>query len=184
MSKKLYPMIECASMVALATVLSFIKIYRLPLEGEITLLSMLPICLFSIRWGIGWGFVGSGLYALIQAGIYLPTVMSWGLTPLALIGCLVFDYLLAYSILGIAGMFRKFGTWGNIGGIALALILRFASHLVSGTLIFGEWMPDGWGNPFIYSLAYNGSFMLPELVLTAVAAFFLMKIPAVMKKPQ
>lgn len=184
MSKKIYPMIECAIMVALATVLSLIKLYKLPLGGSITLLSMLPICIFSIRWGLGWGMIGGFLYAALQLFLDLAEVLTWGLTPAALIGCILFDYLIAFSVVGLAGAFRKKGAFGAIGGIALALFLRLCSHLVSGTLIFGAWMPEGFGNPFIYSVAYNGSFMLPELVLTAVAAFFLMKVPAVLKKPQ
>ena len=184
MSKKLYPMIEGAIMIALATVLSFIKIYRLPLEGEVTLLSMLPICLFSIRWGLGWGLAASGIYALIQMLIYLPTVMTWSLTPWLLIGCLLFDYLIAYSVLGLAGLFRKHGIWGELCGIALALTLRFCSHLISGVVIFATYVPEGWGSPLVYSLAYNGSFMLPELILTAVAAFFLLRVSAIKKKPQ
>ncbi|MBQ7301738.1 MAG: energy-coupled thiamine transporter ThiT, partial [Clostridia bacterium] len=70
------------------------------------------------------------------------------------------------------------GRIGMILGIALALFGRFCSHLVSGTLIFDIWMPDGWGNPFVYSVAYNGAYMLPELVFTVAAVMILTKTPA------
>ena len=63
-------------------------------------------------------------------------------------------------------------------GIALALFGRFCSHLVSGTLIFDVWMPDGWGSPFVYSVAYNGAYMLPELIFTVAAVILLTKTPA------
>ena len=174
----LRPMIECAIMVALATVLSMVKLYEAPLGGSVTLLSMLPVSVLSIRLGLKWGLTGGFLYALLQMFLDLGKVISWGLTPAALIGCIIFDYLLAFTVIGLAGMFRTHGRIGMICGIALALFLRFCSHLVSGTVIFDVWMPEGWGSPFIYSVAYNGAYMLPELVFTVAAVMILTKTPA------
>ena len=171
-------MIECAIMVALATVLSMIKLYEAPLGGSVTLLSMLPICVLSIRLGLHWGLAGGFLYAMIQLFLDLGKVISWGLTPAALIGCLFFDYIAAFTVIGLAGLFRTRGRIGMIVGIALALFGRFCSHLVSGTLIFDVWMPDGWGSPFVYSVAYNGAYMLPELIFTVAAVILLTKTPA------
>ena len=164
--------------VTLATVLSLIKLYEAPLGGSVTLLSMLPVCVLSIRLGLKWGLAGGFLYAMIQMFLDLGKVISWGLTPAALIGCIIFDYLLAFTVIGLAGLFRRNGRIGMILGIALALFGRFCSHLVSGTLIFDIWMPDGWGNPFVYSVAYNGAYMLPELVFTVAAVMILTKTPA------
>ncbi|MCQ2431097.1 MAG: energy-coupled thiamine transporter ThiT [Clostridia bacterium] len=177
-NEKLICMIECAIMVALSVVLSMIKIYKLPLGGAVTLLSMLPVAVFSIRRGLGWGLTGGFLYAAIQMFLDLGEVISWGLTPAALIGCLVFDYLLAFTVIGLAGMFRNHGVGGMAAGTAIALFLRFCSHLVSGTLIFDVWMPEEWSNPFIYSVVYNGSYMLPEIIFTVIAAIILTKTPA------
>ena len=171
-------MIECAIMVALATVLSMIKLYEAPLGGSVTLLSMLPVSVLSIRLGLSWGLAGGFLYAMIQMFLDLAKVISWGLTPAALVGCIIFDYLLAFTVIGLAGLFCRNGRIGMILGIALALFGRFCSHLVSGTLIFDIWMPDGWGNPFVYSIAYNGAYMLPELVFTVAAVMILTKTPA------
>ena len=84
-------MIECAIMVALATVLSMIKLYEAPLGGSVTLLSMLPVSVLSIRLGLKWGLTGGFLYAMIQMFLDLGKVISWGLTPAALIGCIIFD---------------------------------------------------------------------------------------------
>ena len=171
-------MIECAMMVALATVLSMIKLYEAPLGGSVTLLSMLPVSVLSIRLGLKWGLTGGFLYAMIQMFLDLGKVISWGLTPAALIGCIIFDYLLAFTVIGLAGAFRSMGRIGMILGIALALFGRFCSHLVSGTVIFDVWMPEGWGNPFIYSVAYNGAYMLPELLFTVAAVMILTRTPA------
>lgn len=171
-------MIECAMMVALATVLSMIKLYEAPLGGSVTLLSMLPVSVLSIRLGLKWGLTGGFLHAMIQMFLDLGKVISWGLTPAALIGCIIFDYLLAFTVIGLAGAFRSMGRIGMILGIALALFGRFCSHLVSGTVIFDVWMPEGWGSPFIYSVAYNGAYMLPELVFTVAAVMILTKTPA------
>lgn len=175
---RLRAMIECAIMVALATVLSTIKLYEAPFGGSVTLLSMLPVSVLSIRLGLKWGITGGFLYALLQMFLDLGKVTSWGLTPAALIGCIIFDYLLAFTVIGLAGLFRKKGRIGMIIGIALAMFLRFCSHLVSGTLIFDIWLPDGWANPFVYSVAYNGAFMLPELIFTVVAVIILTKTAA------
>lgn len=171
-------MIECAMMVALATVLSMIKLYEAPLGGSVTLLSMLPVSVLSIRLGLKWGLTGGFLHAVIQMFLDLGRVISWGLTPAALIGCIVFDYLLAFTVIGLAGAFRNHGRFGMVFGIAMALFLRFCSHLVSGTVIFDVWMPEGWGNPFIYSVAYNGAYMLPELIFTVAAVLILTRTPA------
>ena len=167
-----------AVLIGLATVLSLIKVYQLPLGGSITLLSMLPICLISIEYGIGWGMVGAFAYSLIQFGFGIGEgVFGWGLTPLALVGCIALDYILAYSSLGLAGAFRKKGTVGIILGVALAIVLRFVFHLLSGALIFDIWMPEEWSNPWLYSCVYNGSYMLPELVFTMIGSIILFKAP-------
>ena len=118
---RLRAMIECAIMVALATVLSTIKLYEAPFGGSVTLLSMLPVSVLSIRLGLKWGITGGFLYALLQMFLDLGKVTSWGLTPAALIGCIIFDYLLAFTVIGLAGLFRKRGRIGMIIGIALAM---------------------------------------------------------------
>lgn len=167
-----------AVLIGLATALSLVKVYQLPLGGSITLLSMLPIALISIEYGVSWGMVGAFVYSLIQFGFGIGEgVFAWGLSPLALVGCIALDYILAYSSLGVAGIFRKKGTGGIIAGVAVAVVLRFVFHLLSGALIFDIWMPDEWSNPWLYSAAYNGSYMLPELIFTIIGAVALFKAP-------
>ena len=162
----------CAVLVALSTVLSMVKIWHMPLGGSVTLLSMLPVCLISIVYGTKTGLVSSFVYALIQLGGGLPSAMGWGMTPVMWAGSIIFDYLLAFSVLGLSGTFRKFGSGGIVGGVAMVCAMRFLSHLISGAVFFGAWMPEEFTDPFLYSFVYNGMFMLPELILTTVSALF------------
>ena len=166
-----------AILLALGTALSMLKIWEMPLGGSVTLLSMLPIALISIEYGIGWGITSAFAYALIQMGLALPQVFSWGLSPIAIAGTIAFDYILAFSSIGLSGILRKKGVVGISAGIFIALLARFIFHVISGTVIFDIWMPEGWDNPLLYSICYNGAFMLPELVMTMVGAVVLFKTP-------
>ena len=175
-------LVEGAVMVALATVLSFIRVFKLPWGGSITLLSMLPIVLFSIRRGVKSGLTVSFVFALIQfAQGVMDGLFGWGLTPGMLIACILLDYLGAFTVLGIAGIYRKKGLPGWIGGISLAIALRFVLHFLSGVVIwhsFGElWNGFSTDNTFLYSFLYNGCYMLPELIFTLVGAVALLSAP-------
>lgn len=193
----------CAVMIALASVLSLISIWKMPLGGSVTLLSMLPVCMISIRFGVASGISSSFIYSIIQLVFSFAEVMSWGITPIVLISCFLFDYILAYSSLGIAGIFRKNTKIGIESGkakivfkllkykktveydryilgiclgIMLAMLLKFAFHLVSGVLLFGQWAPEGW-NTVVYSICYNGMYMLPEMIFTSAASVIIFRIP-------
>ena len=181
-STKTQILVEGAVMVALATVLSFIRMFKLPWGGSVTLLSMLPITLFSIKRGVKAGMAASFLFALIQffQGV-MDGLFGWGLTPGMLVACILLDYLVAFSVLGIAGLFRKKGLPGWICGITLALVLRFLCHFLSGIVI---WQSVGalWGNFttenfYVYSFLYNGAYMLPELIFTLLGAVALLSVP-------
>ena len=165
-------------LIGLGTALSLIRIVQMPLGGEVTLLSMLPIALISIEYGVGWGLAGSFIFSLIQLGLQLSMVLSWGLSAGALAGTIALDYILAYTAIGLSGLFRKKGIPGICAGVFIALFTRFVFHLISGTIIFDIWMPEGWANPFIYSVCYNGLFMLPETLLTMVGSVILFKTPS------
>lgn len=185
-SKKVRIMVEGAVMLALATALSFIQIYKLPWGGSITLLSMLPIVLFSIRRGVAMGLAVSFLFSLIQLfqGI-MDGLFGWGLTPGMLVACIFIDYIFAFTVLGLAGVFRKKGTAGWISGIAIAIALRFVMHFLSGVVIwksFGElWEGFSTDSSVLYSILYNGSYMLPELIITVIAAVILLNVPEIRK---
>lgn len=181
-STKTRIMTEGAVMVALSTALSFISIIQLPWGGTVTLLSMLPITVFSIRRGVKAGFTASFLYSLIQFGQgAMKGLFGWGLTPGMLAACIFLDYIGAFTVLGIAGFFRKKLFPGWIGGIALALVLRFVFHFLSGAVIWqsvGElWNGFSTENTFLYSFLYNGLYMSIELILTLAGAAALLKAP-------
>lgn len=190
MSKKpVYKLTLSAVFVALATVLSNIKVVKMPLGGSVTLLSMLPIVMISVMMGLKWGIGSAFVYSLIQLllGITMDGLLGWGLTPVMLVGTILLDYIVAFTVLGIAGIFAKKGYAGICGGVALAIFFRFLSHFLSGFVIFKnleqfEIFGSLFTNrPVLYSLAYNGLYMLPELVITVVGAAILFKLPQIKK---
>ena len=182
MQNKTKILVEGAVMVALATVLSFIRVFKLPWGGSVTLLSMLPIVLFSIRRGIGPGLTVSFVYSLIQfAQSVIDGLFGWGLTPGMLLACIFLDYIGAFFVLGFAGIFRKKGLPGWICGISLVVVMRFVFHFLSGVIIwhsYGElWQGFSTENTWLYSFLYNGCYMLPELIFTLAGAVALLSAP-------
>ena len=170
-----------AIMIALAFVLSYVQIWKMPFGGSVTLFSMLPIFFISIKYGIGWGLGASFIYAWLQ--IIQGEVFGWGLTPTMLIGSLMLDYIVAFTVLGLAGLFRKKGTAGIIIGSVSVCILRFLSHLISGVVLWANYekfvaFGREWVNhPWLYSLCYNGAYMLPETVFTVVGVILIFNLP-------
>lgn len=174
---------ECAMMLALSIALSFVVIYKLPLGGSVTLFSMLPVMLVSVRHGLKWGLPTAFLYSLFQFFMDLPAMISWSLTPGMFVASMLLDYLLAFTVLGLAGLFRKNGRIGCLAGMVLACALRFFIHYLSGILLwvkYDEFIVFGetfFNRPYLYSFLYNGSFMLPETLLSIAGAALLLFIP-------
>ena len=174
---------ECAILLALSVVLSFIQIYKLPWGGSVTLFSMLPLCLISFRHGIKWGLGTAFCYSWFQ--ILQGGVFGWGLTPIMLVGSLALDYVLAFTVIGLAGALRRYRFKGMIAGVVLVSVLRFLSHFLSGVILWAnleQFVAFGqtWSNrPVLYSLVYNGSYMLPELALTVIGAVVLFQVPQI-----
>ena len=163
-------LVECALMIALGTVLANIKIYELPNGGSVTLFSMLPFILISFRHGVKWGLFTGFVNSLLQMllGFYAPPAP--GLLPL--VGMILLDYVLAFGVMGIAGLGRgkPHGIfWGSVlGGAA-----RFVVHYISGITIYKILAPTEifgtvFDNPALYSLIYNGSYVGIDLVLCLV----------------
>lgn len=184
-----YKLTLTAVFLALATVLSLIKIFSAPLGGSVTLLSMLPIVMLSVMLGVKWGLAGAFAYSLIQLvlGITVSGLLGWGLTPVMLIGTIFLDYISAFTVLGLAGIFAKKGYCGICLGTAFAILLRFICHFISGYVIFKNLEQFSifgtlfTNRPIIYSLCYNGLYMLPELVLTVIAVLILFRLPQIKK---
>ena len=172
---------ECAILIALSTVLSFVKIWNMPWGGSITLLSMLPVCLISVRHGVKQGLFCSFIYACIQLtfGIVLDGLLGWGLTLGMLLACVFLDYIAAFTVLGISGVFSKKGLSGTVLGTALAVLIRFLCHVLSGVYVFASagklWEGFETQNVWLYSVVYNSCYMLPEIVLTLVGTAIVFK---------
>lgn len=175
-------MVEGAVMVALATVLCFIRVIKFPWGGSVTLLSMLPITVYALRYGVKQGITAAFVFSLIQLlqGI-MDGLFGWGLTPGSLIACIFIDYIAAFTVLGFAGLFHRKGTAGWITGTILAAVLRFICHFVSGVVIwhsFGElWSGFETSNEILYSLCYNAAYMLPETIFMIIGTVVMLKIP-------
>lgn len=184
---KILPYVEGAVCIAMAVVLSMIQIYKLPWGGSVTLFSMLPISMYSIKYGLKKGVGVAFLFAVYQLakGITMDGLFAWGFTPLMLISCILLDYIIAYTVIGLSGIFRKFDVFGWISGIIIALGIRFICHFISGVVVFHSagklWEGFATDNEFIYSFLYNGAYIFPEIVLTSIGAFVIFRVPVIKK---
>ena len=185
---------------------------EMPFGGQVTLVSMLPIVLISYRHGVRWGLVAGLGYALIEmligaktvAAAFQPGYFGDGTMLFkALIMCAL-DYLAAFTALGLGGAFRnRFEKSGAAlcCGSVLALSVRYVCHIASGYILFAGWAEwfftqegfPAWGaslveslSPgmlgFVYSLVYNGMYMVPEILLTAVVAVILSRNRSIVRK--
>ena len=165
---------ESAIMLALGTALSLIAFAPWPAGGSITVFSMLPVLIIAYRYGMKWGFLVGGIYGLIQM-ILGMSALSYATNALAAVCIILFDYIVAFGVLGFGGLFRKVKLQpvGFTLGIIVACVLRFLCHFLTGITVWADYA-DGIWPVVIYSLTYNGSYMLPELVITAAVGAVLM----------
>lgn len=191
---------ECAIMVALATVLSMLKIWEAPYGGSVTVLSMAPIILLSLRRGVKVGLAAGFAHSLIQLLLGLGTV-AYVPTPMGIVLCCLLDYILPFTLLGLGGMLRNVKFTKNrytnivlaaaLGALAVTLI-RYLCHIVSGAVIWYEldleWYADdpthivNLYGPWLFSAIYNGGFMIPEIIATAVGTPILARALANVKQ--
>ncbi|MBQ5607626.1 MAG: energy-coupled thiamine transporter ThiT [Oscillospiraceae bacterium] len=157
---------EGAIMVALAFVLSFIKLYELPNGGSLTP-AMFPILLYALRWGLPQGLTAGFVFGLLQ--LLFDGAYAWGWQSMLL------DYLLAFTPLGLAGLFKG-KAWGIFPGTFIGCLGRFIVHHISGITIYRIIEPTAvpglgtYDNAHLYSLVYNGSYMLPNMILALLLA--------------
>ncbi len=165
---------ESAIMLALGTALSLIAFAPWPAGGSITVFSMLPVLIIAYRYGVKWGLGVGAVYGLIQMVLGM-SALSYATNALAAVCIILFDYVVAFGVLGFGGIFRKFNNQaiGFSLGVAVACILRFICHFVTGITVWADYA-DGIWPVVIYSLTYNGSYMLPELVITVAVGAVLM----------
>ena len=185
--QNLVKLTECAIMLALATVLSFIKIIQMPMGGAVTLCSMLPIMLIGIKYGNATGACLGLMYSLLQLVMDLPggNVFYLGMSAGVVIIVALFDYVVPFTFLGFAGMFRKIELkeipmFGAYLGVCVTIVVRFLCHFITGFSVWGQWAPEGMGK-YYYSLVYNGTYLLPELGITLIVAVILLQVPQMKK---
>jgi thiamine transporter len=154
---------EAALAVALAFVLGLIKVFQMPFGGSISL-EMVPLILLALRQGPWVGMVAGAVYGLLDLAIE-PFIVH----PVQVI----FDYPLAFGVLGLAGFFQP-TIRGAILGTIVAVLARFVCHFVSGVVFFASYAPEGW-NPLVYSAAYNAAYLVPSLIIALVAVVVLLR---------
>ena len=170
MNKKTRTLCEAAIMIALAQILSYIRLYEFPNGGSIDI-AMLPILVFALRAGIGWGFGAGVVYGLLQYFLGNGIAIDWT--------SMIVDYLIAYAVLGLgAGIGYHFRRGGVIVSTVIGCVLRFLAHLIVGVYVWGKYMPDVFfglpmSDEWIYSLLYNGSYMGIDFVLCLILMLLL-----------
>lgn len=167
-------LVEGALLIAMSTVLSYIKLFQLSTGGSISL-EMLPIVIMGFRNGTKWGVLTGFTHGILQMIIGFSNVLYCA-TLISQIGCILLDYVLAFSVLGLAPLFtklfRKNLLIGYVAGATIAGTLRFICSFLSGWLLWGSYAPEGM-NVAYYSLIYNGSYMLPNTIILIVATVIL-----------
>ena len=168
-----------ALMVALSTVLMFVsKLLPAPWlqGGSVTIASMVPIIAASLILGGKWGILSSLVYSLLQmmTGFYPPPTQ----TLLSFVLVVLLDYVIAYGVLGLAGFFYDMlgkKTYAAPVSAFVVTSLRYVCHILSGILIWGVYAPEGQ-SVLMYSLIYNGTDMIPEIIISTVTTALLAKV--------
>lgn len=205
-------LVTSAMLIALGTAISlvseWIPFLNLPFGGTVTLASLLPLVLISCLYGLKWGLGSAFVYSLLQmavgfktvSALFLPDSDSYmGSVGVALL-ILLLDYVLAYTLVGLSGLFRNRLSfqWAVVWGSVVGLFLCYLSHVISGAVFYGAWAEwfftesaakdlaisawvmntfSGAGLATVYSIVYNGLYMLPEILITAFCGFGIAKIP-------
>ena len=206
--KNLKTMVECAVMIALAVVLSmYTKIWEAPLGGSVTLFSMVPIIIISLRHGVLWGYACAFVYSATY-WLFYGIGQIIGISTYVFIMSSVVDYIIAYTLIGTAGFFKvfvdKYETKSKkilFASVAVvsACFLRFAAHIVVGATVWYE-LTKGWypitedpetgeqiihyvhnAGMWVYSIVYNLQYMIPETIITLVAVPAIITILAAVK---
>lgn len=165
-----------ALMIALALVLSMVKLFHLPNGGSITPASMAPIILIALMYPTKWALFTSFVYSLVQMveGFYAPPTQDL----LSFVLVILLDYVLAFGVLGCAGLVARRFKANKVLGASIATLAvifgRFFCSFLSGILIWSVYAPEG--TPvWIYSLGVNGSIMIGEMITTTVVMAVLVK---------
>ena len=180
-NKKIGILAECAVMLALAFALSMAKLYEMPLGGSVTVGSMLPIMMIGIKYGPKIGVGTAFLYSVTQAlqALASGNVFPYCETGTTLVVCILFDYIVPFTILGLSGIFMKCSSIRTEEvrayiGMAATVVVRFLCHFITGVVIWKQWAPEGMGK-YLYSFLYNGSFLGVDFAILLVIAVLMLR---------
>ena len=148
--------------IALSFILSYIKIFRMPNSGSVTLASMLPLMLFAASYGVGPGLLAGAAYGLLQ---YLQG--GWFVHPIQFL----LDYPLAFALIGLAGLYTVLPKAGSKWSLYVAMIIGAIGRAFSATLAgILYWETAPWA-----SLVYNGTYLIPDTFFCILLALFVGK---------
>ncbi|MDR1483027.1 MAG: energy-coupled thiamine transporter ThiT [Synergistaceae bacterium] len=157
-SGRIRVLVEGALCVAMSVVLSYMRIFTMPQGGSITL-EMTPLLFFSLRRGAKWGMATGAVSGFLQM------LLSWNVYHPAQA---LLDYIVAFACVGAAGI-RELHF---VIGVTASCMLRFLCHVLSGAVFFASYAPEGQ-SPWIYSLIYNGTHMIPSSAISFIATWLL-----------
>lgn len=197
---------------AISLICEFIPFLNLPFGGTITIASTLPVIIIGYMYGTRWGLFSAFIYSILQiaigtktvAALFTPTSDSFMGIGIA-ISVVAIDYILAYTSLGLGGIFRNKCEKKKaiVCGVLVCLISSYFFHFLSGALFYGAWAEwfftdtiiaelsiskyimdsfTGFGLAAVYSLVYNGCYMIPEIIITALISLPISMIKQVEKR--
>ncbi len=173
----LLALLEGAVMIALAMILSVITIIKMPFGGGITAASMIPIILLSYRRKVKWGVIVAFVYGTLQLLLGMEN-LQYATSFAAACAIIFLDYIIAFSVLGLAGMFRdklSLQSGELLCGTAIVCILRYICHVIAGCTVWaGVSVPTSDG--LVYSLVYNAAYMIPETLITLAGIWYLSRM--------
>lgn len=172
-----------AVFIAVSIVLNELTPIKFPFGGSVTVFSMVPLALLGWTYGIKWGLTCGAVMGTLDMLIGGLQNFSWVSGIVAYLILIFADYFVAFGVMGFAGIFKnkiKNQTVAFGLGAGVACVLRFICHFISGVTIWADYT-DGWVGAWIYSLTYNGGYMLPELIITVVGCCVVINIKPIMK---
>ena len=167
--QKIRRIVETALMLALSTILAELAVVKFPFGGSVTIFSQVPMVVISYRYGVKWGIFSGLAMGVIQTlfGLgnfaYVSGIVAYLILLLA-------DYIIAFGALGLGGMFRNVIKNQPVSialGGAVVSVIRFICHFISGVTVWADYT-NGAKEVWLYSLGYNGGYMLPELIITVI----------------
>ncbi len=180
--KNLVAVIVSALFIALSTVLSeLIPSISLPFGGSITVFSMVPVCLIGIMFGVKVGILANLAYGAIQL-VFGAGNLAYGTWWGAVVTIILFDYIVAYAVLGLSGLFGKIvknKLVSAILGVLFVCLLRYICHFITGVTVWRE-IADLW-EAIWFSITYNGTYMIPEIIITPIGVGVIIKTGAIEK---